>query len=169
MLILNINKRIKALRKDKGWNQKQLAALLGITQSGVSYLEQDGSVVSDQTIKSICLAVPGLNEKWLRDGTEPMFFETENTVIASLVSEYNLDTLDQKIVECYLNLGTLQRKVIKDYLRSLVDAVLSDESYGDYREEYINENASEVAARGGHSEQIGELKDLYDNDDSGNK
>lgn len=166
---MTINARIKVLRKDNGWSQKQLAAILGVTQSGVSYLEQDGSTVSDQTIKSICLAVPCLNEKWLRNGTEPMFFETENTVISSLVSEYNLDALDQKIVECYLNLDTLQRKVIKDYLRSLVDAVLSDENYDDYREEYVKENAGAVAARGGHSEQIGELKDLYDNGDSEKK
>lgn len=98
-----------------------------------------------------------------------MFVETDKSVISTLAAEYDLDALDQKIVECYLNLGTLQRKVIKDYLRSLVDAVLSDENYDDYREEYVKENAGAVAARGGHSEQIGELKDLYDSGDSEKK
>ena len=51
---MTINERIKLLRKEKGLTQKTLASTLGITQSGVSFLEQEGSSVSDQTIKLIC-------------------------------------------------------------------------------------------------------------------
>lgn len=149
-------------------NQADFSSALGIGQSTLAMMEVGKREISDRHIKTIC-AIFNVNEEWLRDGIGEMFVETDKSVISTLATEYDLDALDQKIVECYLNLGTLQRKVIKDYLRSLVDAVLSDENYDEYREEYVNENAGDVAARGGHSEQIGELKDLYDSGDNEKK
>ena len=63
---MTINERIKYFRKEiKKMNQKQFAEILGVTQSGVSYMEQEGSTVADSSIKVIC-SVCGLNEEWLR-------------------------------------------------------------------------------------------------------
>ncbi|MEI3282493.1 MAG: helix-turn-helix transcriptional regulator [Enterocloster sp.] len=70
---MTINDRIKYFRKEiKGINQKEFAKVLGVTQSGVSYMEQKGSTVADSSIKAIC-SVFDVNEEWLRNGTEPMF------------------------------------------------------------------------------------------------
>lgn len=49
-----INSRIKNFRKSKELNQSEFAKRIGITQRGVSHIEQDGHNVSDVTIKSIC-------------------------------------------------------------------------------------------------------------------
>lgn len=165
---MEIGRRIFDLRKQIGLNQADFGKRIGVTRSAVCNYENGSRSVGEQAVLAICREF-SVSKDWLQTGAGEMFVETEKGVISSLVSEYCLDALDRKIVECYLNLGPLQRKVIKDYLRSLVDAVLSDESYDEYREGYIKENASAVAARGGHSEQIGELKDLYDNGDSEEK
>ena len=162
---MTIGRRIRILRKELSLTQAEFGDKIGLKQAVIGQMENNTRNITDRTILLICEKY-SVSKQWLCNGIGEMFVETDKTVISSLVSEYNLDALDQKIVECYLNLDTLQRKVIKDYLRSLVDAVLSDENYDDYREEYVKENAGAVAARGGHSEQIGELKDLYDNGDS---
>lgn len=161
---MTIGGRIRILRKELSLTQAEFGDKIGLKQAVIGQMENNTRNITDRTILLICEKY-SVSNQWLRDGIGEMFVETDKSVISTLAAEYDLDALDQKIVECYLNLDTLQRKVIKDYLRSLVDAVLSDENYDDYREEYVKENAGAVAARGGHSEQIGELKDLYDNGD----
>ena len=48
---MTINERIKYFRKEiEKKSQKQFAEDLGVTQSGVSYMEQQGSTVADQTM-----------------------------------------------------------------------------------------------------------------------
>lgn len=165
---MTIGGRIRILRKELSLTQAEFGDKIGLKQAVIGQMENNTRNITDRTILLICEKY-SVSNQWLRDGIGEMFVETDKSVISTLAAEYDLDALDQKIVECYLNLDTLQRKVIKDYLRSLVDAVLSDENYDDYREEYVKENAGAVAARGGHSEQIGELKDLYDNGDSEKK
>lgn len=161
---MTIGGRIRILRKELSLTQAEFGDKIGLKQAVIGQMENNTRNITDRTILLICEKY-SVSNQWLRDGIGEMFVETDKSVISTLAAEYDLDALDQKIVECYLNLDMLQRKVIKDYLRSLVDAVLSDENYDDYREEYVKENAGAVAARGGHSEQIGELKDLYDNGD----
>lgn len=165
---MDIASRIKELRKTKKLSQVAFGERLGVSRDVINNVENGRVELSELMLKAICSEF-NISEEWLRHGFGAMFLETDRTVISTLSNEYNLDPLDQKIVECYLNLGTLQRKVIKDCLRSLVDAVLSDENYDDYREDYLKENAGTVAARGGHAEKIDELQDLYDNSDGEKK
>ncbi|WP_170313630.1 helix-turn-helix domain-containing protein [Lacrimispora amygdalina] len=73
---MTINDRIKQIRKESGCNQREFASQLGLTQSGVSYMEQPGSTVADSSIKSIC-SIYNLNEEWLRHGVEPKNIVTD--------------------------------------------------------------------------------------------
>lgn len=163
-----MNGRIKEVRKSLDLSQEEFGKRLGVSRGVVVNIELNRAEIKPLFIEHLC-SVFNVNKEWLFSGYGEMFIETTKDVIATLSDEYKLDPLDQKIVECYLNLGTLQRKVIKDCLCSLVDAVLSDENYDDYREDYLQENAGTVAARGGRAAKIDELQDLYDNSDSEKK
>ena len=44
-----INERIRKVRIENNLNQQELATLIGITQSGVSHMEQNGRNVSEVT------------------------------------------------------------------------------------------------------------------------
>lgn len=150
---------LKKARENSKRTQKEVADLLGVTAQNVSSWELGKSKIDIETYVKICCV-------YHIDTRIPLSKASENLLVYSF-PDYgpDVDSLDKRIIETYLALDVAQRKSIKSYLRSLVDAVLSDENYDEYREEYVKENAGTVAARGGHSEQIGELKNLYDNGD----
>lgn len=49
-LSLQIGHRIQQLREEKGWNQRQLAARLGISKTSLSYYESGERVITLQTL-----------------------------------------------------------------------------------------------------------------------
>lgn len=123
MINLTINGRIKLLRKGNGWNQTHLASLLGVTQSGISYIERDGSSVSEQTIKSLCLAIPGLNEEWLRYGTDPMYLvkstPTSTFSLEKFIEERHGTKLELEILKAYFSLSVEIRQAMLNSLKSV--------------------------------------------------
>lgn len=134
---MNINSRIRLLRKEKGWTQKSLAALLGITQSGVSFMEQDGSTVSDQTIKTLCLACPGLNETWLRTGEGEMYSQAELFSLDRFLQERGASDLELSIVKAYFELDPAIRRAVLDHFRSRL-AIDPDEAEAEaVKQEYL--------------------------------
>lgn len=122
---MTINERIKAVRKEKRWSQAHLASILGITQSGVSYMEQNGSTVSDQTIKSLCMAIPGLNESWLRTGTGPMYVQSDSFDLTQYVLDRNGDPLELEIIKAYFALPKEIRQTVLDHFRKCLSSSLS--------------------------------------------
>lgn len=48
-----------------------------------------------------------------------MFTGTPQTVVDELAEDYDLDDLDKKIIEKYLELDAEKRKILKDYLKSI--------------------------------------------------
>ncbi|MEA5057737.1 MAG: helix-turn-helix domain-containing protein [Anaerotignum propionicum] len=163
---MSISNRVKEVRKNFKLSQAAFGEKLSVSRDVINDVENDRVTPKELFLQHLC-TVFNVNENWLRDGIGEMFIETNKTFISALANEYNLDTLDEKIIECYLNLGALQRKVLKDCLRNFVDAVLSEENYEEYREEYLKNNANSVAARNGNSDKIDELAKLYDNSNGG--
>lgn len=122
---MTINERVKAVRKERRWSQSHLASILGITQSGVSYMEQNGSTVSDQTIKSLCMAVPGLNESWLRTGTGPMYTQSSSFDLTQYILERDGDPLELEIIKAYLTLPKDIRQAVLDHFKKCLSQSLS--------------------------------------------
>ena len=118
---MSINERIKMFRKSKKLSQKQFALSLGVTQSGVSYMEQDGSTVSDASIKTIC-SVYGLNEEWLRSGTEPMVDQSDTFSLDQYLQEKGCSALEISVVKSYFQLDSKTRQAVFDFFRSRLDA-----------------------------------------------
>ncbi len=71
-----MNNRIRELRKALNLSQKEFAQKIGLKQNAISYMEKDGSTITEQNIKIICSQF-NVNENWLRTGFEKMFIENE--------------------------------------------------------------------------------------------
>lgn len=122
---MTINERIKLLRKEKGLNQKQFASLLGITQSGASYMEQPGNNISDSSIKSIC-TICNVNEDWLRNGIEPIHIEPDTFSLDEYARQKGATDLELQIVKLYFDLDADTRKTLVSHFRSGLAAAINE-------------------------------------------
>ncbi len=146
-----INARIKKIRKEAGLNQKEFSEILGVTQSGVSYMEQDGRNVSDMTIKGICNHFK-VNEDWLRDGTEPMRIESSTFSLEEFVKEHGGGELEIETLKAYFELEPdIRQEVIKEFIRSRIGASRDEFSKITVKEAeaaYIKSRSNHVQATG---------------------
>lgn len=76
----SINSRIKEIRKSLNLTQKDFADALGITQSGASWIEKEGSNVSDAIQKSVCREF-NVDFIYLTTGVGKMFSDNQNDYI----------------------------------------------------------------------------------------
>ena len=116
---MSINDRIKALRKEKGLNQKDFAFSLGLTQSGVSYMEQSGSNVSDSSIKLICSKYR-VSEDWLRYGTGEKYAESDTFSLDEYAASHGCTDLDIDFLKAFFDLDPdVRNKVLDHFQKSL--------------------------------------------------
>ena len=129
---MTINERIKYFRKEiQQVNQKQFAERLGVTQSGVSYMEQEGSTVADSSIKTIC-SVYGIREEWLRTGEKPMRIQPDSFNLNEFAKERGASDLDLRVVKAYFELDPNIRKMLIEHFKACLSA--SDPSSPDLDE-----------------------------------
>ena len=142
---MTINERIKFLRKEKGLTQKTLASTLGITQSGVSFLEQEGSSVSDQTIKLIC-TVFGVREEWLRTGEGEMYSSAELFSLDRFVAERGATELELAIVKAYFELDPAIRRTVLEHFRAHLTADPDELEAEAVKQEYLRQKKAGAAS-----------------------
>lgn len=115
---LTINGRINYLRKNLlHLNQTDFAKTIGMKQTGVSYMEQEGATVTEQAIKSIC-AIHSISEQWLRYGTEPIKIEPELFSLDNFIEERGGTNLEKEIIKTYFELDPEVRKAIFDHFKN---------------------------------------------------
>lgn len=125
---MTINERIRFLRKNHlKMSQAQFALLIGMKQTSVSTFEKNGATVTEQTIKSICFAVEGLNEDWLRNGNEPMILETPQETMEQLKNKFNLDEFAYSFVYEYLKLDKEKRSLLRNFFYNILKPINVDE------------------------------------------
>lgn len=110
--------RIKKLRKELKLSQDAFGKRIGITGGGVSKIENGERTLTEQTALSICREFR-VNYFWLTEGQLPMFTGTPENVVDEIAEDYNLDEIDKKIIEKYLELDAEHRQFLKDYLKSI--------------------------------------------------
>lgn len=107
-------------------NQKEFSESIGVTQSGVSYMEQDGRNVSDITVKGICNYF-NINEDWLRFGKEPMYIQPPTFSLDDFVKSKGATGLELEIVKTYFELDPeIRRTAMEHFKRRLAAAVAAD-------------------------------------------
>lgn len=159
---MEIFERIKYLRKEiLNLTQEDFSSQIKISRSNLGSIETGRIGVTDRVISDICDAFH-ISPDWLRNGTGEMFSESRNSVFEELTQQYNLDTIQQAFVETILQMNDLDRRVLKSLAHNLVDKLLSEENYEEFRADYIKENAAPVAARDGDISGLAEAAALYD-------
>lgn len=113
-----MNERLVELRNALGLKQYQFAEKLGVTNTAVCAWEAGRRNLTEQIIRSICREFR-VNYFWLTEGIGDIFTGTPKSAVDELAEDYNLDDIDKKIIEKYLELSSDQRKVIKDYLKNI--------------------------------------------------
>lgn len=124
---MSINERIRYLRKNVlRLNQTDFARKLGMTQTGVSYLEHQGATITEQTIRTVCL-VFGVREEWLRQGTEPMYVNQDTVNLSDFVAIGDVSELEMEILKAYFELEPeIRQKLIQHFKDHLLNACPSD-------------------------------------------
>lgn len=110
--------RIKKLRKLLKLTQTEFGQKIGVKGNTITNYETGLRTPSDAVLLSICREFR-VNYFWLTEGKGEMFTSTPETVVEELVEQYDLDDIDKKIIEKYLELDAEQRKVLKEYLKSV--------------------------------------------------
>lgn len=133
---MTINERIRHLRKDVlRLNQRQFALDLGMAQTGVSGMEQDGATVTDRVIKSISLSY-NVSEDWLRDGVEPMFVPAPSFSLDEFVKQHGASQLELDIVKAYFELEPDLRRLLVQHFK---DRISAEEAAGEQEAEPTTE------------------------------
>lgn len=113
-----MNERLKLLRKELNLTQEEMGKKLGVTKTAICALEAKRRNLTEQMLLSICREFR-VNYHWLTEGQLPMFIGTPENVVDEIAEDYNLDSIDKKILEKYLELSPDQRDILKNYLKSI--------------------------------------------------
>lgn len=126
---MNINERIKHVRKSLDLNQGEFGERIKLKQGAISKMEQDGSTVTDQNIRMICDTF-GIAERWLRTGEGEMRVDDRRAYIHKLAQQYQLGDAHAGLIEAFLNLSAAQRDNLLGIMRQMVAAADAAEHDG---------------------------------------
>lgn len=114
-----MNERLLRLRTaELNLSQEEFGSKIGVTRAAVSRYESGDRQLSESILLSIC-RVFRVNYFWLTEGKGEIFIGTPQTVVDELAEDYDLDDIDKKIIEKYLELDAEKRKILKNYLKSI--------------------------------------------------
>lgn len=108
--------RVKEIRKNLGLTLEKFGEKLGVTKTTISRIEKGVNNLTDQMAKSICREY-NVNYEYLMDGEGEMFTDLPDTILDELCIQYDLDDIDRKIMEIYLELPEEARQALKDKIR----------------------------------------------------
>lgn len=113
-----MNERLKLLRSTLGITLEEFGKKVGVTRSAVGRIEKGERKVTEQMALAICREFR-VNYYWLTEGIGEMFIGTPQSVVDEIAEDYDLDDIDKRIIEKYLELSPDQRQVIKSYLKNI--------------------------------------------------
>lgn len=114
-----MNNRIRLLRETKKLSRTAFGEKLGVSGDVINNLERGRVDVKEHIIKLICCQF-SVNEDWLRNGNEPMFLKTSDSIMEQLKEEFHLDDFSFNLVYEYLKLDEEKRRIIRDYVYNVI-------------------------------------------------
>ena len=113
-----MNERLKILRESLKLSQEEFGNRIGSKRNTIANYELGRRNPSNTVVLAICREFH-VNYYWLTEGKGEMLVGTPQSVVDEIAEDYNLDELDKKIIEKYLELSEDNRKVVKEYLKSI--------------------------------------------------
>lgn len=110
--------RVREIRKSLKMTTEAFGNKVGVQRSAISKIEKGSVSLTDQMAKSICREF-NVNLDYLMHGDLPMFSDLPKTILDDLCKQYNCDSLDKSIIECYLKLTAFERQTIKKYIQDI--------------------------------------------------
>lgn len=114
-----MNTRIRAVREKLKFSRAVFGQRIGVSGDTINNLERGRIEIKDSIIKLICTEF-NVNEKWLRNGIEPMFIVTPSNIMEQLKKEFNLDEFAYNLVYEYLKLDPKQRDAVRNFFYKVV-------------------------------------------------
>ena len=111
-----MNARLKLVRKELNYNQKDFADRLLLSQGTLAQIEKGARSVTDRTIKFLCSEF-NINENWFRTGDGEMFIKPLNE-IQTIANKLNLSGLELEILENSAYLKNHQQRIVLDLIKS---------------------------------------------------
>ena len=119
----SINTRIKKLRKEMQLNQTEFGQKIGLKNSAISKMEQEGSVVVDQNVQLICEKFH-VRRSWLLEGEGEMFAthtkQDELMAWAARVSEGPHDDFPYRLADTLARMDEPQWQLLEQIFDSIM-------------------------------------------------
>lgn len=141
-----MNERIKQLRNKLKLSQSAFGERLGVSRDMVNNLERGRVDIKDHIVKLISSEY-GVNEDWLRYGTEPMYIQPEVFSLDDFAKEREATPLEIEAIKAYFDLDPSIRKMLVQHFKKRLFSDNSDEipdTAAEFEEKYPTiENAGE--------------------------
>ena len=125
---MEIHERIRFVRDDKNLSRKAFGEILGVSGDVINNIESNRLKKPEQKdpiYKLICEKF-NVNEKWLKEGEEPMYLPIEDeeaAYVSDLLagSANELYSIIKAIMRTYSELGEKEKKVLESFAKDLRD------------------------------------------------
>lgn len=143
---MNINERIKHLRKHLNLTQSAFAEKIGLKATAVGLYESGSRAVTERSIISISQAF-NVREEWLRTGEGEMFQSEKSFSLDEYVHAHNFTDIELRILKAYLEIPVELREKVLGYVSHAFshDSEI-DRQVQSYREELEAEKKVEAGS-----------------------
>ena len=113
-----VNERIRWVRQDQGLSQTAFARKIGLTQTGVSGLEQPGTKVAEKTVRLIASAF-NVSFGWLTTGQGKPYLSPAPMGLDKLVAEKGLGQQELVFLRTFCEMPKEQREAVLDFVQEV--------------------------------------------------
>lgn len=115
---MNVNQRIKKVRKDLELSMESFGKKVGVSKSAISHIESGDNNPSDILLKSICREF-NIDYFWLTEGKGEMFVSFPEFLIDEMVEQYGMTEVERRFLIKFANADKDKRQQVLEYLESL--------------------------------------------------
>lgn len=103
--------KLKKIRQELNFTQKQLAEVLGVSRAQVANIEQGIRVITPRIERDL-ISHLNISPEWLKTGVEP--------IITDKYSEFDLDPSEREFIDLYESLDSESKKLMIETMKKIV-------------------------------------------------